>query len=93
MFGRKRKQELKRKQFLIDQYEEEVHNLQGERQYLIHTIKDIYIEANKSLRSNMIKNPYETIRKIKDKTGRIYSNNMSFLDEIIDNKIDRWWEK
>ena len=83
MFGRKRKEELKRKQFLIDQYEEEVHNLQGERQYLIHLIKDIYAESNKSLRSNMTTNPYETIRNIKSKCEKIYMNNLSFLDEII----------
>lgn len=55
MFGRKRKQELKRKQFLIEQYEEQVHNLQSERQYLIHLIKDIYSEANISLHSNLKK--------------------------------------
>ena len=83
MFGRKRKEELKRKQFLIDQYEEEVHNLQGERQYLFHLIKDIYAESNKSLRSNMTTNPYETIRNIKSKCEKIYMNNLSFLDEII----------
>ena len=83
MFGRKRKEELKRKQFLIDQYEEEVHNLQGERQYLIHLIKEIYAELNKSLRSNMTTNPYETIRDIKSKCEKIYMNNLSFLDGII----------
>lgn len=83
MFGRKRKQELKRKQFLIDQYEEEVHNLQSERQYLIHLIKDIYAESNISLHSNLRKNPYETIRNIKSKCEKIYLNNISFLDEII----------
>lgn len=89
IFGRKRKQELKRKQFLIEQYEQQVHNLQSERQYLIHLIKDIYSEANISLHSNLKKNPYETIRNIKSKCEKIYLNNLSFLDEIIVNRGEK----
>lgn len=83
MFGRKRKQELKRKQFLIDQYEEELKTLKADRQYYIHIIKDIYSVSNIALHSNLKKNPYETLRSIKQKYEKVYQSNLSFLDEII----------
>ena len=70
------KQKIEDQQELLDQRK-------IENEELIKKIKEVYREAEFGSVLHKNVNPYESLRKIKNITSRVYQTHLSFLDDIL----------
>lgn len=70
------KQKIEDQQELLDQRK-------MENEELIKKIKEVYREAEFGSVLHKNVNPYESLRKIKCMTSRVYQTHLSFLDDIL----------
>lgn len=70
------KQKIEDQQELLDQRK-------MENEELIKKIKEVYREAEFGSVLHKNVNPYESLRKIKNITSRVYQTHLSFLDDIL----------
>ena len=70
------KQKIEDQQELLDQRK-------IENEELIKKIKEVYREAEFGSVLHKNVNPYESLRKIKSMTSRVYQTHISFLDDIL----------
>lgn len=85
MIIRKKKYEKMENQ--IEDQKELLAERKAENEVLIKIIKDIYREADLGSVLKEGNNPYESLRKIKEKTSGIYKRHLSFLDDILKNGV------
>lgn len=79
----KRKNKIKILEQKVEEQKEILFQRKTENEALIKIIKEVYEEATEG---NVLKegnNPYEHLRKIKNKTEGIYEKHISFLYDIL----------
>lgn len=79
----KRKEEIKLLKQKVEEQQELLDERKMENEELIKKIKEVYREAEYGSVLHKNVNPYESLRKIKQMTSRIYSSHISFLDDIL----------
>ena len=79
----KRKEQIKLLKQKIEDQQELLDERKMENEELIKKIKEVYREAEYGSVLHKNVNPYESLRKIKQMTSRIYSSHISFLDDIL----------
>lgn len=79
----KRKEQIKLLKQKIEEQQELLDERKMENEELIKKIKEVYREAEYGSVLHKNVNPYESLRKIKQMTSRIYSSHISFLDDIL----------
>lgn len=75
----------------IEDQKELLAERKAENEGLIRIIKDVYKEAESGsiLKINEGSNPYESLRKIKERTSGIYERHISFLDDILKGRYSK----
>lgn len=77
------KKKFQKMESQIEDQKELLAQRKAENEGLIKIIKNVYEEAESGSVLNKEKNPYESLRKIKNKTQGVYKRHISFLDDIL----------
>lgn len=79
----KRKETIRLLKQKIEDQQELLDQRKMENEELIKKLKEVYREAEFGSVLHKNVNPYESLRKIKNITSRIYQTHLSFLDDIL----------
>lgn len=80
---KKKKETIRLLKQKIEDQQEMLDQRKMENEELIKKIKEVYSEAEFGSVLNKNVNPYESLRKIKIMTSRVYQIHISFLDDIL----------